>query len=686
MKKHLNHPIITAALLGNPNVGKSTIFNILTGAKQYVGNYPGVTVDKTIGIRCYKNYDIHFVDLPGIYSLSSCSEDAKITSRFLLYDNVDIIINVMDASNLERNFYLFTQIIELNKNIIIILNMLDILKSQHKTININKMSALLGTYVFPVIATNRIKNKDNINIILDYILDIYKKNSRDKKYVMPVQVDYGEDIIGEIGKVSQLLIQSNISNKISKNWLMINLLENNPSAIKLINLSNNKIEILKQIERSRNHIIEHFNTKIEVEIANRRYGFARAIVKMIVNKKKIKTIDYNEIIDNYVLNRYLCIPIFLCIMYIIFKFTFFFSTPVVNLFVVFFKFVSFKISTAIASSILKSFIIDGIIGGLGGVLSFFPILLFMFFAIAFFEDLGYMARASFIMDKLLSRFGLTGKSFLPLMIATNGCAGPGIIATRILESKRERILTMLIVPFMICGAKFPVCMFVIRVIFAHKYQSIVMFLLYIFSILIALTVSKILSSMISQEHSSHFIMELPPYHLPKFRGLLLKMWERSWIYIRKAWTIVIFTSIFVWSMSTLTYHNKNVLDIPKKILNPLFTPIGLDGNKAISLLTGIIAKEIVISTLNLTNCKDNIYLHDNTNREWDPLQGITFLIFFLTYIPCITSILIFCKEVGKKKYKWLIGILFGNTILAWSLSFIVFNIGTVLSRYIYIGK
>ncbi|MDR0915504.1 MAG: ferrous iron transport protein B [Endomicrobium sp.] len=671
---------IIVALVGNPNVGKSTIFNIVTGATQYVGNYPGVTIDKTIGIKKYKNYAIHFVDLPGIYSLSSYTDDAKITVNFLLNEQVDVIIYVIDSSNLERNLYLFTQIIELNKNVIIMLNMLDLLQAKHKSININQMSNILGLSVFPIIAHKKIGIDTNF---LKHIIHLYNN-----KHISSAKVDYGEDIICEIDKVYKLLAKNkDFINKIHKTWFIIKLLEKDTLAIKLINIFQNKAEILQQVEKSRRHIIEHFNTKIEVEIANKRYGFAKAVVKMTINKQSIKQIDINEIIDDYVLNKYCCIPILLIIIYIIFKFTFAFSEPVVNLFNLFFKFLSFKMSNLIQNSVLKSLIVDGFIGGIGGVFSFFPVLLFMFFSIAFFEDSGYMARASFIMDKILNKFGLTGKSFLPLIIATNGCAVPGMLATRTLESKRDRIITMFIVPYMICGAKIPVCMLIIKALFSYKYQTIVMFCLYIVSIIVALSISKVLSKIISKDYYSHFIMELPPYHLPKLSGLLLKMWERSWLYIRKAWTIVVLTSLFVWGMFTftLTHSYHNIVEYSIKIINPIFKPIGMDGNKAIALLSGLIAKEMVISTLStmysVNNSNKHVCLKDkiHNSQDWSILQGVTFIIFCLTYVPCITSMLIFCKEIEKGKYKWFTLMLFGNTALAWLLSFLTFKIGTLLN-------
>jgi ferrous iron transport protein B len=687
---------IIVALVGNPNSGKSTIFNSLTNSNQHIGNYPGVTVEKKEGFKKYKNYTVSFVDLPGTYSLSAYSPDEEVVVDFLIEEDPDIIVNVIDAINLERHLYLFTQIAELNKPVIIALNMTDILESYGKSIDIKSMSKLLGV---PIVAT--VANKGiGINNILDCILD-YSENGKLKNQVR-AKVDYGDDIKRETDKLESLILKNFELIKFPTNWLSIKLLDNDPLALKLVSRTEDSgIKILEQLKKSKNHIKEHFGEKAESEIIDRRYGFANAVVKIVVKKTGNKKTDVTEIIDKFTLNKYIGIPIFALVMYIIFKFTFIFSEPILRLLGLFFKYFAGVVSRILPSGPVQSLIVDGIISGVGGVLGFFPLILFMFFAIAFFEDSGYMARAAFVVDKIMSKFGLNGKSFLPLMLSANGCAVPGILATRILDSKRDRFITMFVVPFMICGAKLPVLALIINIFFSVKYQAMIMFFMYVLSIIVALSVAKLLSITIFKGESAHFVMELPPYHLPTIYGLLLKMWERGWLYVRKAGTVIVFVSILVWAMfaypkisidKNISVNEKATLQIKHsiagrvgKIIDPLFKPIGMDSNRAIALVAGVAAKEVIISTLctiysiegvsteNMQSLREKII----TDKNWTPLKGMTFLIFCLIYTPCIVSVSIFFKETGSS-YKWLMLLVIGDTIFAWIVSFIVFHFGTFL--------
>ncbi|MCL1973087.1 MAG: ferrous iron transport protein B [Endomicrobia bacterium] len=686
---------ITVALAGNPNCGKSTIFNDLAGANQRVGNYSGVTVEKKEGTRHYKGFDINFVDLPGAYSLSAFSEDEVVTSDFLINDKPDIIINVIDASNMERNLYLFTQIIELDIPVIVALNMVDILQSQGKTADIKEMSSLLGVPVFATVGNKKI----GINDILECIVgncenEKFKNQARAK-------VDYGDDIKEETDKLKSLIAKDENLLKYPGNWLAVRLLDNDPIALGAAGKASNGKDILAQNEKSRKHIEEHFGKKPEIEITGRRYGFARAVVKTVVRETDGKKADITEIIDNFALNKYLGIPIFAAVMYIIFKFTFTLSGPVVNAFGLFFEWLGGFAGGIIPQGPVQSLVVDGIIGGVGGVLSFFPLVLFMFFAIAFFEDSGYMARAAFVMDKIMSRFGLHGKSFLPLMISTNGCAVPGILASRTLDSKRDRLITMFVTPFMICGAKLPVFALIIGAFFSAKYQTNVMFIMYILSVVIALSIAKLLSVTILKGEPAHFVMELPPYHMPTLKGLLLKMWERGWLYVKKAGTIIVLASIIIWAAFAYPVvkgtENLDETEIAAaqmsgsfagragRVLEPLFRPIGMDGNRAIALIAGFAAKEIVVSTLGTIYSLGSIDPEEAqplqeriaADPDWSPLKAVAFLLFCLIYIPCIASVVVFFKETGSS-YKWLALMVGGTTLLAWIVAFIVFQLGTLL--------
>jgi ferrous iron transport protein B len=686
---------ITVVLVGNPNIGKSTIFNSLTGANQSVGNYPGVTVEKKDGFKSHRGYNINFVDLPGIYSLSAYSDDEIVSRDFLVNEKLDIVINVIDASKMERSLYLFTQIVELGISVMIVLNMIDILGLQGKVIDKEMMSNLLGVPVFIALT-----NKDiGITSILDYIVDVVEEGKLKKQ--ITAKVDYGENIKEEIDKLEKLISKDPQLSKFPKSWLSIKLLDNDPLALKLVCKTDKKSIILSQLDRSREHIKRHFGNGVGTEIADRRYGFANSVVKTVIKKTDKKKIDMTEIIDNFVLNKYLGTPIFVIIIYIIFKFAFVFSEPIVNIFEKLFERLSDVVRSVILEELTRSLVVDGIIGGLSGVLGFFPLILLMFLAIAFFEDSGYMARAAFVMDKIMSKFGLHGKSFLPLMISTNGCAVPGILSTRTLDSKRDRIITMFVVPFMICGAKLPVCALITGAFFSSKNRANIMSLIYILSVIIAFATAKILSKTLLKGEPAHFVMELPPYHMPQIKGLLLKMWERSWLYLRKAGTVVVFMSVLVWAVfayprapvdENLTKSEKAAVQLKYglagragKILEPLFKPIGMDASRTIAFVAGLAAKETIVSTLgtiysiegsNSCNSK-SLRKKIACDEDWSPLKGLSFLVFCLIYTPCAMCVIVFFKESGSS-YRYLALIVVGNAVFAWVTSFVVFQIGTLL--------
>jgi ferrous iron transport protein B len=629
--------------------------------------------------------------LPGVYSLSAYSEDEVAARNFLLENKANVIINVIDASNLERNLYLFTQLTELNTPIIVVLNMSDILKAQGKIVDIKEMAALLGVPVFNTVASKAI----GITEILDYLVDYFKNDKL--KYQARATVDYGQDLDTEIGRIESLIIKSKDLSKFPSIWFSIQLLDNDPIALNIAEKSENATEILEQLEQSKSHLKGHFGEKLETEFTDRRYGFANSVAKTVIKKVYSQKIDISEIIDTFALNKYLGIPIFALVMYVIFKFTFSFSVPFVKIFGLLFNKLGQLTTAILPSGPVESLIVDGIIGGVGGVLGFFPLILFMFLAIAFFEDSGYMARAAFVMDKTMSKFGLHGKSFLPLMLATNGCAVPGILATRTLHSKRDRLITMFAVPFMICGAKLPIFALVIGAFFPEKYQTVIMFIMYLFSIVLALSVTKLLSKTIFKGESQYFVMELPTYHLPTLKGLFLKMWERGWMYVRKAGTVIVFISILVWFIfeyprapvnENLSKSEQSAVQLKHSFagkageyIEPIFKPIGMDGNRAIALLAGLAAKEVIVSTLGtfyaIGDDRSPQPLKEKiaSDKDWSPLKGITFLIFCLIYMPCVVAASVFFKETGSS-FKWLTLLVVGSTIFAWIASFIVFQIGT----------
>lgn len=686
---------LTVALAGNPNSGKSTIFNYLTGSRQHVGNYPGVTVEKKEGKATFKNYVINFVDLPGTYSLSAYSEDEVVARDFVLNERPDVIVHIVDSSNLERNLYLFTQLLELEMPIVLAMNMSDIVDKKGHKIDYELLSALLGV---PIVKTVGSKNV-GLDKMLDVIADVYEGKVDCKN----IRIDYGEEIEQELGKIVEMLSALEKPMKgYSPRWLAVKLLESDPAIISLIEKHSQGKEILAQAIEGRRHLKQHFSDDAEVFIAERRYGFiSGACTQSVVSNVEIRH-DISDKIDKVILNRFLGIPIFAIVMYAIFEFTFTFSAPVVDWFGNVFDKISESLTAVLPEGLFQSFIVDGIIGGVGGVLGFFPLVLFMFFAIAFFEDSGYMARAAFVMDKLMSKFGLHGKSFLPLMISTNGCAVPGILATRTLESKKDRLITMMVTPFMICGAKLPIFALFIGAFFPSDQGPNIMFLMYAFSIALAFTSAWILKKFIFKGDSAHFVMELPPYRIPTLQGLLLKMWERGWLYLQKAGTTILLISVIMWAGFTFPEHKgpqdaSNAVIASQqleysyigrfgKTIEPLVKPLGFDWRGGVALISGVAAKEVVVSTLGTmyslgaedVENAEPLKLSLQNDPVWTPLSAMAFLMFCLIYMPCVVAMSVFFKESGSS-WKWTGFLIFWTTVMAWIFSFIVYQGGLLLN-------
>ncbi len=682
---------LTIALAGNPNSGKSTIFNNLTGAHQHVGNYPGVTVEKKEGKIVYKDYEITFVDLPGTYSLSANSEDEVVARDFIIKEKPDTVIHIVDASNLERNLYLYTQLQELDVPVILAMNMSDVVEKKGVKLNYAELSRLLGKPVIPTIGS---KNK-GMEELLNTVINLHEEKVKIEK----IAVDYGEEIKLEMDKLSPLLNkEESLLGKYSLGWLGVKLLENDPWVIKLVAQLPGSREILRQNEKSRNHLKQHFSDDPEVIVADKRYGFISGVCTQAQSYTVEDRHDLSDKIDKVVLNRFLGLPIFAAVMYAIFKFTFTFSGPVVGWFEAFISKIGELAARMIPEGLCQSFIVDGIIGGVGGVLGFFPLVLFMFFAIAFFEDSGYMARAAFVMDRIMHKFGLHGKSFLPLMISTNGCAVPGIMASRTLDNKRDRLITMMVTPFMICGAKLPIFALFIGAFFPVAQGANLMFLMYALSVAIAFGSAWVLKKLVFKGEASHFVMELPPYRIPTIQGLFLKMWERGWLYLKKAGTIILLVSIIIWSGFTFPQketkegiNEESAASVQLeqsfagrigKFFEPAVKPLGMDWRGGVALIAGIAAKEVVISTLGTIYSlsevdpeeADSLKEAMQQDPSWNPLKAFAFLMFCLIYLPCFVAMAVFYRESGSS-LKWTLFLIFWTTVMAWTVAFIVYQGG-----------
>jgi len=544
------------ALAGNPNSGKTTIFNNITGARQSVGNWPGVTVEKKSGLVKHKDREIEVVDLPGIYSLTAYSIEEMVARDFLLNEKPDVVIDIVDAANLERNLYLAVQFLELGVPLIIALNMVDVSEARGITIDVKKLSEMLE---IPVVATVARSNKGTSEL-----LDQTVKLATDKKGWKPADLCYGGDIINGINDLEKLLGEKDrYSNKYPSRWLAIKCLEGDGPILDMIKKDETiGQECSKICEKINKHIKITLDQDAESLISDYRYGYIVGITKEVVKRKRESMLYLSDKIDKVLTNRILGPIIMLSVLYGIYEFTFRGSELPVIWFQQFFELLSMMMSSILPESIFRSLIVSGGIDGVGSVLSFVPLLMFMFFAIAILEDSGYIARIAYMMDRVLRWFGLHGSSVMALIISggiSGGCAVPGVMATRTLKGSKERLATMLVLPFMNCGAKLPVFAMLIAAFFA-KNEAMIMFFLTLLSWCFALVAAKLLRITILKGAKTPFVMELPPYRLPTFKGLLIHTWERTWMYIKKAGTVILAISILLWIMMTFPRLSQDTID------------------------------------------------------------------------------------------------------------------------------
>lgn len=706
----------TIALAGSPNSGKTTIFNSITGSRQHVGNYPGVTVEQKTGVKKYKDYLIKLVDLPGTYSLTAYSMEEVVSRDYIINSKPDIILNVVDSSSLERNLYLTTQLIELDVPLVIVFNMSDILMKIKEKANIKLLSALLGA---PIVQTVGNKNK-GIGELLDKAVQIFEQIPERKKVI----INYGEEIENEINKIENLLKNNNERlKKFNLRWLAIKLLEQDKEVIShLKNTLDDKsfYNLNKFYIYSINHIKNVMRDSPEVLIAEARYGFINGALKETITEKSNSEMPVSDRIDQVVINKVLGLPIFIFIMWIMFQIVFKIGNyPVDWLTIGLNKFSGF-LNGVMPESLIKSLLLDGIIGGVGGILVFTPKIMLLFIFIAIMEDSGYMSRGAFIMDRIMHKIGLHGKSFVPLLIGF-GCTIPAYMCGRTLENKSDRLITMHINTFMSCGGRLPIYI-LFAGIFFPKNSGNVIFSIYIIGILMAIAIAKLLRVTRFKGEAEPFVMELPPYRMPTVKGVLIHMWERTWQYIKKAGTIILALSIIMWvlftfpmignkysqnyneqlqslsssySSESITRDNyeKEVLKIEKKkavekieysaagrighFIEPVFKPLGFDWRLSLASVTGIAGKEVVVSTIGtlfslVKTEKNNTGLNSLIAGTYNSLTGYNFMLFTLLYFPCIASLAVFKKEAGTKEM--IFQILFTMS-LAWVVSLIVYQTG-----------
>jgi ferrous iron transport protein B len=653
-------------LAGNPNSGKSTVFNNLTRGHAHVGNWPGVTVEKKEGKFQYGDYEVTVVDLPGTYTLTAYSLDEKIARDFITKEKPEEVVVVVDASNLERNLYLVTQLLELGVNIILDLNMMDIVRNKGIMIDAKKLSEVLG---IPVVET--VANKgDGVEELKGVIVSGIEKR---KDFF---RIDYGQDIEAEVGRLEKLL---NISEYPSR-WVAIKLLEGDREMLERVMGTGIEFEVIDGKIRLEKHI----GYDLETALVEGKYAFLSGLVKETVSKKLdlMERFDISDRIDRVLVNRYLGIPIFLGMMWLVFQLVFTLGGPLADGIDAMMSWLGETSATGIEKlggpKWVSSLVSDGIIGGVGSVLVFLPNIMLLFLTIAILEASGYMARAAFVMDRFMHALGLHGKSFIPMLIGF-GCNIPGIMATRTLESEKDRILTILVNPLMSCTARLPIYILFAGAFFA-EHQGWIVFSLYLLGIVLAILMARIFKSLFFRGEVAPLIMELPPYRLPTAKGILIHMWERSSLFLRKAGTIIFAGVVLIWFLASfplgVEYASQHSL-IGKlgSLFAPLLKPAGFGFWQAgVALFFGILAKEIVVGTFGTLYGVEEAGLTSVIQEVFTPLSAYAFMVMSLVYIPCIAAIATIKRETN---WRWTLLAVGYSLILGWLLAVGINQVGKI---------
>ncbi|NPE29172.1 ferrous iron transport protein B [Methanococcoides sp. SA1] len=653
---------ITVALTGNPNVGKTTVFNSITGSRQKVGNWAGVTVEKKIGNKKHAGYDLEIVDLPGTYSLTAYSIDEIVARDYVIEEHPDVVVQVVDATNLERNMYLTTQLMELGTRVVIALNMSDLADARGDTINIERMNEFLE---IPVVRTSANK-REGLNELLDEVIKEALKGKHHEH-----EVGYGADVENDICRMENVLRNdSELTAEYPIRWLSVKLLEGDENVLTKVENSDTFAEVkslLSTVDQE----------EYEATMADKRYESINAILPQVC-KKCVKELSSSDLVDKVVTNKYLGIPIFLAMMWGAFEITFSFAAPFMGIIDMFFGWLAGSVAENISTPWLASLLGDGIIAGVGSVLIFVPNIFILFFLLSLLEDSGYMARAAFIMDRLMYAVGLQGKSFIPLLMGF-GCNVPAIMGTRTIEDDKDRLITILVTPFMSCGARLPVYILLAGTFFGREAGTII-FGLYVLGIVIAILSAKLIRTTLLKGSPSPFIMELPPYRLPSLKMGLRHMWNKGYLYLRKAGTIILAGVVLVWLLATLPFgveygSEASLIGMIGHLLEPLVEPLGFDWKIAVALIFGVVAKEIVLGSLGVLygTGEDEATLSAAllADPTFSPAVALGLMVFTLLYVPCMAVIGVVKKETGS--WKWTLFLVLYGTVLAWVMALIVFK-------------
>lgn len=718
---------INVALVGNPNCGKTSLFNIASGSHEHVGNYSGVTVDAKEGYFEFQGYHFRLIDLPGTYSLSAYSPEELYVRKHIIEETPDVIINVVDAGNLERNLYLTTQLIDMNVRMVVALNMYDALQHSGNTLNIKKLSQLLGVPMVPTISRTGEGVDDLFHVIIGlyegadfmgqkeeiqnealrefrewhdaYVPDHKFESHEDdensftpRNFIRHIHINHGPELERSIDAVKKEIGKTEtIRHKYSTRFLAIKLLENDKDIEKNVIASlPNASEILRIKEQEVKRLRETINEDSEQAITDAKYGFITGALKETYTDNYQNTEMFTRIVDSIVTHKVWGYPIFFIFLYLMFECTFIFGEYPKEGIEWLVEQLGNAVNTYMPDGSFKDLLIDAVIGGVGGVIVFLPNILLLYLFISFMEDSGYMARAAFIMDKIMHKMGLHGKSFIPLIMGF-GCNVPAIMSSRIIESRKSRLVTILINPLISCSARLPIYLVLVGAFFPGK-ESLMLLLIYSVGILLAVLMARIFSKFLVKGDDTPFVMELPPYRMPTSKSVLRHTWEKGAQYLKKMGGIIMIASIIIWFLGYYPNHssyqttaeqqeNSYIGQIGKSI-EPIIKPLGFDWKMGVGLLSGVGAKELVVSTLGVLYTNDGNLdddaLPERIAQQSDitPLIAFAYMLFTLLYFPCIATLAAIRQETGS--WKWPLFATCYTTVLAWIVAFLVYQIGSFI--------
>lgn len=714
---------INVALVGNPNCGKTSLFNFASGAHEHVGNYSGVTVDAKEGTFQQDGYTFRIVDLPGTYSLSAYTPEELYVRRHLSEEQPDVVINVLDASNLERNLYLTCQLIDMDVRSVIALNMYDELERSGNKFDYESLSRMIGTPIVPTISRTGFGIED----LFKRVIKVYEEED---PVIRHIHINYGEVLEKGITNVRHAIKHNgNVAKSLSKRYLSIKLLEGDPEIERFIQTLSGSETIIEERDRNVVQIEELLLEDSETAFTNARYGFISGALRETYEQNKIKEATSTQIIDLFVTHKVLGFPIFILFMWIMFEATFRLGAYPMEWIENLVSWIGNFVRGNMSEGPLKDLLVDGIIGGVGGVIVFLPNILILYLFISFMEDSGYMARAAFIMDKIMHKMGLHGKSFIPLVMGF-GCNVPAIMASRTIESRNSRMITMLVNPLMSCSARLPVYVLLAGAFFPNN-ASFILLSLYVCGILLAVVMARLFKRFLFKEEDVPFVMELPPYRMPTAKSIMIHMWEKAKQYLHKMGGVILVASIIIWFLGYFPRHSemgdafdKQIAEVENaeldskektetiaelerlknmehqknsyigtigQTIQPILHPLGFDWKMSVSLLTGMAAKEVVVSTLSVLYTgdeEDSQVLSERIKQDLDeegnpvftPLIALSLMLFVLIYFPCIATISAIVNESGS--WKWGIFVIVYTCVLAWIVSFVVYQTGSLFINLI----